>query len=546
MSEWNDDDWTRDFKKDSQPPEENGENLSGESVPPEEPVTPTAPPEALQMETPAEETHTPPQVPPAYRREEVTETPSPAAPQETGPAAWQIRTPEPPRAEENPVWTDPGSVTPPPPVQPEPPVTPEEKKKKPSFGKTLLRAVAIAVVFGIVAGCLFEGTVYFVGDRLGLRTAEQIESAVGIEGPEEEAGITEDPSEEEVQIAESAPAASAPSAAVLAQSNVADIVEGAMPSIVAITNISIVEYQNFWGQRGTYESEGAGSGILIDQDEEYLYIATNNHVVEGTDSNTVQFADGGTAPAEIRGSDANRDIAVLEVKLTDIPEDTRAAIHLAEIGDSTALRVGEPAIAIGNALGYGQSVTVGVISALDRPVSATENGNTITNNCIQTDAAINPGNSGGALLNSEGQVIGINEIKYASTNVEGIGYAIPMATAEPIVQQLIAQETVETGQQGYLGIYGLDVGEEISQSYGIPNGVYVAQVVEGTAAERAGIIKGDVITMIDDYTITTSEELTQTVSSFAPGTEVVVTIWRANRGTYEELKVPVTLGSRLE
>ncbi|MBQ7507525.1 MAG: trypsin-like peptidase domain-containing protein [Lachnospiraceae bacterium] len=411
---------------------------------------------------------------------------------------------------------------------------------KPSFGVTLLKVIAIAAVFGIVAGCIFEATVYFVGDKLGLRTAEVIESSLGLEGPG-----AEEPGRSDPEALGEAPSSTAANITSVVTSDVTEVVEKAIPSIVAITNISTIEYSNFWGQRGTYEAEGAGSGVIIEKDEANLYILTNNHVVQGTDSNTVQFVDGETAPAEIVGESESRDIAVLSVALENIPAETLPVISVAVIGDSTALKVGEPAIAIGNALGYGQSVTVGVISALEREVSAQdENGNMITNNCIQTDAAINPGNSGGALLNAAGEVVGINEIKFARTEIEGISYAIPMATIEPVMRRIIAREDVTEGSHAFLGVQGIDVTPDIGEHYNMPVGVYIAQVVEDTAAEKAGIYAGDIITAVNGEKITTNEELQQVIGSYAPGTTVTITIMRTNRGVYEELEITATLGSR--
>ncbi|MBQ6441386.1 MAG: trypsin-like peptidase domain-containing protein [Lachnospiraceae bacterium] len=319
-----------------------------------------------------------------------------------------------------------------------------------------------------------------------------------------------------------------------------------MPAIVAITTMSTVEYSTIWGERGTYDSESAGSGIIMLQDEDNLYIVTNAHVAEGANTLVVQFIDGSDAEGALRGSDTTRDLAVIEVPLAEIDPETLSAIRVAPVGDSTALRVGDPAIAIGNALGYGQSITKGVISALDREVTATDSqtGISIMNHCIQTDAAINPGNSGGALLNAKGEVVGINEIKYTSTDVEGIGYAIPMATAMPVIEQIIAREVVPEERAAFLGIQGIEITQEDAQRYQMPLGIYLAQVGEGTAAEQAGLQSGDIMTAIDGNDVSTQEALSRTMSYYAAGDTAEVTYMRADNGKYIEHRTKVTFGSR--
>ena len=328
--------------------------------------------------------------------------------------------------------------------------------------------------------------------------------------------------------------------------DVSDIVDEVMPSIVAITNVSQTEYQSFWGQSKTYESTSCGSGIIVSQDKEYLYVATNNHVVEGANSLTVTFANDDTVSAEIKGTDPSTDLAVVKVALSSIKDDTMSAIKVATLGSSDTLKVGESCIAIGNALGYGQSVTTGVISALNREVSVSDSSSSTnyTAELIQTDAAINPGNSGGALLNTAGEVIGINSVKYSDTSVEGIGYAIPMDTAKPIIEELITNEKVDESNSAYLGIAGVDVTSDVAKTYNMPTGVYVAQVMEGAAAEQAGIQKGDIITKFDGKDVTSKEELFSNMQYYAAGTTVDVVIERSSNGQYEEQTISVTLGKK--
>ena len=316
--------------------------------------------------------------------------------------------------------------------------------------------------------------------------------------------------------------------------DVSDIVDEVMPSIVAITNVSQTEYQSFWGQSKTYESTSCGSGIIVSQDKEYLYVATNNHVVEGANSLTVTFANDDTVSAEIKGTDPSTDLAVVKVALSSIKDDTMSAIKVATLGSSDTLKVGESCIAIG------------VISALNREVSVSDSSSSTnyTAELIQTDAAINPGNSGGALLNTAGEVIGINSVKYSDTSVEGIGYAIPMDTAKPIIEELITNEKVDESNSAYLGIVGVDVTSDVAKTYNMPTGVYVAQVMEGAAAEQAGIQKGDIITKFDGKDVTSMEELSSNMQYYAAGTTVDVVIERSSNGQYEEQTISVTLGKK--
>lgn len=406
---------------------------------------------------------------------------------------------------------------------------PEKKKKerKPGgFGKQLAKCAALALVFGLVAGGVMTGVNYASGKVLGTTNAGNVQASL----------TTGDDSTVQPTAISSSYVAT----------DVSDIVDEVMPSIVAITNVSQTEYQSFWGQSKTYESTSCGSGIIVSQDNEYLYVATNNHVVEGANSLTVTFANDDTVSAEIKGTGPSTDLAVVKVALSSIKDDTMSAIKVATLGSSDTLKVGESCIAIGNALGYGQSVTTGVISALNREVSVSDSSSSTnyTAELIQTDAAINPGNSGGALLNTAGEVIGINSVKYSDTSVEGIGYAIPMDTAKPIIEELITKEKVDESNSAYLGIAGVDVTSDVAKTYNMPTGVYVAQVMEGAAAEQAGIQKGDIITKFDGKDVTSMEELSSNMQYYAAGTTVDVVIERSSNGQYEEQTISVTLGKK--
>ena len=315
-----------------------------------------------------------------------------------------------------------------------------------------------------------------------------------------------------------------------------------MPSVVSITNLSVQQVQNFFGGIQEQESKSAGSGIIISQTDEELLIVTNNHVVEGYDSLTVSFIDEESVAANVKGTNANKDLAVIAVSLDDIKQSTLDAIAVAQLGDSTALKVGEPTIAIGNALGYGQSVTVGIVSATGRTLDGFDG------ELIQTDAAINPGNSGGALLNANGEVIGINTAKVSDSTVEGMGYAIPISDASDIIQNLMNQKTktkVDESERGYLGIQGYDVDEDSSMMYNMPVGVYVAEVENGSAAKKAGISKGNIIVEFDGTTIDSMESLQEVMQYYAAGEEVEVKISvPENNGEYTEKTVTLTLGKK--
>ncbi len=326
--------------------------------------------------------------------------------------------------------------------------------------------------------------------------------------------------------------------------DVTKVVDRVMPSVVSIFGTYMIT-EDFWGYQFSQEDEGSGSGIIVGENEEELLIVTNHHVVADSTSLSVQFVDEQTCAAQVKGTDADSDLAVIAVSLLELSESTKEEIRIATLGDSDNLKVGEPAIAIGNALGYGQSVTTGVISAVNRRDSMNENGESLF--LIQTDAAINPGNSGGALLNVYGEVIGINSSKIAGSMVEGMGYAIPISTAKPIIEELMSKKTrvpVGEGEKGYLGISGINVTDEVHELYGLPYGVYIAQVYEGTPAQRAGLKKGDIITYFDGETVETMEELSVLLDCTQAGSHVQLGVMITTESGYEERMIEVVLGGR--
>jgi serine protease Do len=318
--------------------------------------------------------------------------------------------------------------------------------------------------------------------------------------------------------------------------DVTEVVKAAMPCVVAITN-KYTSYDSWYGE--AYDEEASASGIIIKQTDDELLIVTNYHVVEDNNSLTITFFDDSEAEAYVKGASSDDDLAVVSVSLSELGDDTLDSIAIAVLGDSDALQVGEPAIAIGNSLGYGQSVTTGVISALNRNINESY--------LIQTDAAINPGNSGGALLNIRGEVIGINSSKIADYVIEGIGYAIPISTAKPVINELVLNETkkkVSSDNRGFLGISGTDVTDDAANRYGMPMGVYVADVIEGSGAQKAGIGKGDIIVSIDGDNVTSMTALQGMLEYYEAGTNVTVVIERQTNGEYIEKTVTVTLGKR--
>ncbi len=401
---------------------------------------------------------------------------------------------------------------------------PRKPRRRSGFGATIGKCAAVALVFGLVAGGVFTGVSY-VGTK-----------ALGVSGQ----NVSSSKSSSSAKVSQT----STGNAADL--SDVSGIAKEAMPSIVAITNTGTVSYQTFWGTQ-QQQSESAGSGIIIKQDSKYLYIATNNHVVADADSLKVQFVDNETVECKVQGTDASDDLAVVKVALSDIKDSTLKEIKVATVNEDTdTLEVGQGVIAIGNALGYGQSVTNGIISALGRTVTVQDEqtGETVVNNnMIQTNAAINPGNSGGALLNASGEVVGINSAKYSDTSVEGFGYAIPMSDAMPIVEQLIEKGQVDQSKAAFLGIQGQDISSSVASAYNMPQGVYVYQVVSGSPAEKAGLRQGDIITEFDGQTITGMTQLKQLIASHKSGDEVKMTMERLGNG-YKEKSITVTLAAQ--
>ena len=403
-----------------------------------------------------------------------------------------------------------------------------KKAKKSSMGKKIVGALFLGAVFGLTSGVFFYGAAKYTTKEL---------KTVNVVEVKPEADITKVP-----VVSESGIESTQTVTAVV--TDVTNVVEEVMPSVVSITNTSVIT-QNFWGQQFQSENQSSGSGIIVGENENELLIVTNNHVIADSNDLKVQFIDGSVADAKIKGTDANMDLAVIAVKLENLETTTINSISIAALGDSDALKVGEPAIAIGNALGYGQSVTTGVISALNRQIEMSEDGTT-SGTLIQTDAAINPGNSGGALLNVKGEVIGINSNKIGGSTLEGMCYAIPISNAKPIMEELMSRETkdkVEESKKGYLGISGLDVTSDVSMMYGMPEGVYIAQVYDG-GAQRAGMLKGDIITAFDGSTVKTMEDLQGYLEYYEVGESVTVTVQRAGAGGYTELSLVVMLGKQ--
>ena len=406
------------------------------------------------------------------------------------------------------------------------------KEKKPR--KKMPKAVAVtglALLFGVVSSAAFL-TSNIIGERiLGLDDSSQ-STSTSSKTVNSNATLSQTSS--------------------VITSDVSDIVDKVMPSIVSITNMSVEEVQSFFGGVTQQTSESAGTGIIISQNDTELLIVTNNHVVEGSDTLTVTFDDATSVEANIKGTNSEYDVAVIAVPLDSIPNDTMDAISVAALGDSTSLKVGEPAIAIGNALGYGQSVTTGVISALNRSVSETDQqtGQTVESSAklIQTDAAINPGNSGGALVNVNGEVIGINSSKLVGETVEGVGYAIPISDVSDLIQELMNQETktkVDSADQGVIGITGMDVPAEYSQQLNMPNGVYVTEVSPNGGADAAGMTRGCIITAINGTSVDSMSALQEQLQYYAKGEAVPLTIQvRQTNGEYAEQNVEVTLGAK--
>lgn len=416
-------------------------------------------------------------------------------------------------------------------TMPEPEVKPEAPVKKNGYGKKLLKTAGIALIAGLVGGGAFLGVVSAGFSVFGIgKTTETIAEIQKTNGTALTAGTIKD------------------------SIDVSAIAENSMPFVVSITNKGVQEIRSWFG---TYQQEtsGSGSGIIIGENNTELLIVTNYHVVADSKELSVYFSydeksdQPNVVSAKIKGYDSQKDLAVISVQLSDIPAEAKSKIAIATIGNSSELKVGEQVVAIGNALGYGQSVTTGIVSALNRDVTVEgANGEAITNKLIQTDAAINPGNSGGALINMKGEVIGINSVKFASAEVEGMGYAIPITDVEPIIGDLmnkVTRDKVDQKEAGYLGIQCVDVTSEVAQMYGLPMGVYVKEVVKGSAAEKAGLKSGDVVVKLDGSTVAGNTELREALSYYKAGETIEITVRTRDSG-YEEQTVSVTLSSAKE
>lgn len=384
----------------------------------------------------------------------------------------------------------------------------------------LAKVAAYAVVFGLVGGVTFEGVNYTANKLVGSPAVEstqtpastKLETTTTSKGDSEDAG------------------------------GVSSVAASVLPSIVAIDVTVQEETQDIFGRSYSQEASGSGSGIIVAQDDDNIYIATNNHVVADATSVSVTFNDESVYTASVKGTDSDSDLAVVEIAAEELSDDTKNNIKVASLGDSSEVHIGEQAIAIGNALGYGTSVTVGYISAVDREVASED----VNMKLIQTDAAINPGNSGGALVNSEGKVIGINSAKYSDTSVEGMGFAIPISTAVPIINDIVEAQQVPEDQQAYLGIKGTDVSSELSQYYNMPEGIYVGEVTEDSPAGEAGMKTGDIIVKFNEKDTTTMDGLQEKLGRCKAGDTVEVVVKRADNGDYKEVTLKVKLGKKSE
>lgn len=388
-----------------------------------------------------------------------------------------------------------------------------KRAKRKRRGKKAISIICTAILFGSVSAATFVGVLYIANNELGIETSSISSQSV-------EATVVANSDSETT-------------------SDVATIASEVMPSIVSITNLSVQEVEYFFGQSGTYESESVGSGIIVSQTDTELLILTNNHVITDNDTITVTFCDEDSTEGVVKGANEDQDLAIVAIALEDISDETLSSIKIATLGDSDDLQVGETVIAIGNALGYGQSVTTGVVSAVDRTIDGIESA------LIQTDAAINPGNSGGALLNANGEVIGINTAKVDLDAVEGMGYAIPISDAMDTITELMNMETrtvVDEDERGYLGISGVSVTDETAAMYSMPVGVYVAEVADGGAAAEAGLTKGVIITDIEGTSVSTIEELQEKLSYYAIGEEVTLTLQTFGEdGEYVESEMTLVL-----
>lgn len=403
---------------------------------------------------------------------------------------------------------------------------PKNPKKHGGYFRKAVVSVSLGLFFGLFAGIGF----YAVQQGTGM-----------LKTGTDTAVVDEVTSEAATESSQSTPQLA--TNVTYVESDVSDVVEKVMPAMVSIVN-NFTETANVFGQQYTQEEAASGSGIIVGKTDDELLIVSNNHVVESADTLTVTFIDGSEAKAQVKGLDSDMDLAVIAVSLNDLSDDTKNAITVATLGSSDDLKLGEPVIAIGNALGYGQSVTNGIVSALNREITL-ENGSTGT--FIQTNAAINPGNSGGALLNMNGEVIGINSNKIGGTAVEGMGYAIPITSASPIIADLMERQTrtkVAEDEVGYIGISPQEVTSQISQMYNMPEGIYVVSVEEGSAAANAGIMKGDIITKFDGSSISSYSDLQKTLQYYAVGDSATITVQRPQNGEYVSIELNLTLGSR--
>lgn len=412
---------------------------------------------------------------------------------------------------------------------------PKNSKKHGGYFRKAMVSVSLGLFFGLFAGIGF----YAVQQGTGMLKTGTDTAVVG-----------EVASEAATESSQSTPQLA--TNVTYVESDVSDVVEKVMPAMVSIVN-NFTETANVFGQQYTQEEAASGSGIIVGKTDDELLIVSNNHVVESADTLTVTFIDGSEAQAQVKGLDSDMDLAVIAVSLNDLSDDTKNAITVATLGSSDDLKLGEPVIAIGNALGYGQSVTNGIVSALNREITL-ENGSTglengSTGTFIQTNAAINPGNSGGALLNMNGEVIGINSNKIGGTAVEGMGYAIPITSASPIIADLMERQTrtkVAEDEVGYIGISLQEVTSQISQMYNMPEGIYVVSVEEGSAAANAGIMKGDIITKFDGSSISSYSDLQKTLQYYAAGDSATITVQRPQNGEYVSVELNLTLGSSLQ
>ena len=437
----------------------------------------------------------------------------------------------------------------------------QHKSHRPSsdFGKKAGNTITLAVIFGLVAGLVFQAVngisdKYFKKDtQTTVGTAETLAASEAVTATENSTSDSGNDTNAELVANEKGP--------------VAGVAQAAMPSVVAITSVSMQEIRSFFGYGMEYPSTGSGSGIIVGENDDELLIATNNHVVEGAttlsvcfigsdvanaEQETENYAYGngdlnieGAVSAKIKGTDEDTDLAVIAVEKSDIPEDTMSQIKIAQLGNSDDLAVGEQVVAIGNALGYGQTVTSGWVSALERTVQSDSN---TYEDLIQTDAAINPGNSGGALLNMQGELIGINCAKIASSSVEGTGYAIPISKAQPILEELMNRKTrdkvSDESQIGYLGIKFADLSREAIQMYNMPSGAFVMYVAPGEAADNAGIQKNDIVTKLDGQKVSSKADINEKLQYYSAGEEIEIQVARLKDGEYEESTVTVTLSAR--